>query len=441
MNEITKIHLGSIAYTISVDAYKDLNDYLDDIRKQVKDKEIVEEVELRMSEILSEHGIDTNRVILASDVTMLKDTLGLPDDFKDEDDEDDSSETETKSKGSKKLFRDTDNALVAGVASGIANYLGIDVLLVRLLFVAFVIVTVGWGILLYILLWLLIPEAKTPSDYLLMEGKAVTVKNIKQVINQADIKGTAKRASRTIAGPINMIFRLLLKAVGGILVLFGLTGIFALISGEIYLLVNSNLWQRYNIFPIGFREYLLLDIAAVVAALIAVFIIVIGIAIIKKKWPIKTWVSGVLVGLIFVGLAIGGPLVGNVYPNVNNRYNANSHSSLRSVAPFNGVDFVGETPFNLNYQTSSKYYVLLNYYGHPDLDNIKTSVSGKTLTVDTSRFNPSRNCRIVCFPNTYDLQITIMSPDAIQLENEPGLNQPGVPSMPGSNTSSSEWNN
>lgn len=443
MNEITKIHLGSLAYTISVDAYKELTDYLDDIRKQVKDKEIVEEVELRMSEILSEHGIDTNRVILSSDVTMLKDTLGLPNDFKDEDDEDSSETNGAKSKVNKKLYRDTDNALVAGVASGLANYFGIDVLLVRIIVVAIVIVTVGYGgILLYILLWLVIPAAKTPSDYLLMEGKAVTVDNIKKVINQADIQGTAKRASVTLAGPVNTIFRLVLKVIGLILILLGLAGVFALISGEIYLLVNSNLWQKYNIFPIGFREYLLLDIAIGVAALIAILIIVIGVAIIKKRWPIKTWVSGVLVGLIFIGLAIGGPLVGNVYPSVNNRYTANSHSVLRSVAPFNNVDFVGQAPiFINNYQTSSKYYVWLKYYGQPNLNNVKTIVRGQTLTIDTSRFNRSRDCRIFCFPNTYNLQVTIMSPNAMQLENESNLNLPGVPPLPGPKIINSYGNN
>ena len=55
MNEITKIHLGRQAFTISVDAYKALQTYLHDIKQQVggKGKDVVDEVELRMAELLA----------------------------------------------------------------------------------------------------------------------------------------------------------------------------------------------------------------------------------------------------------------------------------------------------------------------------------------------------------------------------------------------------
>jgi len=201
MNEVTKIHLGRQAFTISITAQKELRAYLDAIERQVEDKDVAEEVELRMAELLAEHGIHGNKVVLPKDVDFLKKQLGNPKDFK----EDSESETSVeKSDESKRLFRDTQNGMVAGVAAGLAAYLGLDVILVRILFV---LGTIAWGtgLLVYILLWLLVPEAKTSSDRLRMVGKSVTVENLKEVVGRADVRGAAKRANGTVAPVINSI--------------------------------------------------------------------------------------------------------------------------------------------------------------------------------------------------------------------------------------------
>ncbi len=116
MNEVTKVHLGRQAFTISISARKELRFYLDAIEKQVEDKEVVEEVELRMAELLTEHGIKGNKVVLPKDIDFLKEQLGNPKDFKE-----DSDGTDTKvAADDKQLYPDTDNAMIAGVASGLA---------------------------------------------------------------------------------------------------------------------------------------------------------------------------------------------------------------------------------------------------------------------------------------------------------------------------------
>src|ERR1700730_4240416 len=112
MNEVTKIHLGRQAFTISVDAHHELKSYLEAITKQVGDKDVVDEIELRMAELLTEHGINANKVILPSDVDFLKTQLGNPKDFKEDGDE--APTPGHKQPDSKRLFRDTDNAMVAG---------------------------------------------------------------------------------------------------------------------------------------------------------------------------------------------------------------------------------------------------------------------------------------------------------------------------------------
>jgi phage shock protein PspC (stress-responsive transcriptional regulator) len=429
MNEVTKVHLGRQAFTISVDAHHELKTYLEAINKQVGDKDVLEEIELRMAELLAEHGIHTNKVILPGDVDFLKTQLGNPNDFKE--DEDKTSSSTSKQSGTKRLFRNTSNAMLAGVASGLAEYFGVDVLLIRLLFIIGVLVTFGWGILLYIVLWLVVPEAKTSSDRLQMAGKPVNVDSLKEIVERADVKGAAYRANATLAGlagAINNLFRLLLKLVGLFFILSGLSILFGLITTVTYILVNHGAWTQDNIFPIGLREHLLLDIAALVAGLIALFIILIGIAIFRRKWPIRTWVTGTLIGLVFIGLAIGGALAGDVYPSIRDRYNANVHTSFRTLMPFSALNITGPEA-NINFQTSNTYSVSLSYYGHPDLAEVKTMVQNKTLIVDSTQLDWHRNCQTICIPNTYNLIITIYSPDAQQLANQSG-SIPPVPPVP-----------
>jgi phage shock protein PspC (stress-responsive transcriptional regulator) len=416
MNEVAKIHLASQAFTISVDAHRELKAYLEAISKQIKDKEVVNEIELRMSELLTERGISSEKVILPKDIEYLKSQLGSPSDFKDDDEEE--IDANAPSDNNKHLFRDTDNAIIAGVAAGLSKYFGIDVLLIRLLFIIFTFITVGWGILLYILLWLLVPEAKTSSERLQMAGKAVTVESLKEIVEQADIKGAARRVNGRVSGPINSIFRIILKIIGIGFVASGLGIVFGIITAETYYLVRGNDWIKNNIFPIGLTEHLLLDITLVVLALIAIFIILFGIAIYRRKWPIKTWVTGVLAGLIFIGLAVGGALTADVYPNVRNAYQANTHTTVRTLSSFSNVNMDGLDFGTTNFVYSSKYSIAFNYYGHPNLNSIKTSVNNNTLLIDTTNFNWRRNCSTVCFPVSYRLNITVYTPNALQLENQ-----------------------
>jgi phage shock protein PspC (stress-responsive transcriptional regulator) len=428
MNEVTKIHLGRQAFTISVDAHHELRAYLDAIKKQVEDKEVMDEIEIRMAELLTEHGIDMNKVILLTDVDFLKEQLGNPKDFKEDDDE--TSSFTDKTSDRKRLFRDTDRALIAGVCAGLAEYFGLDVLIIRILFVIATIVTAGWIILLYIVLWLLVPEAKTSSDRLLMIGKPVTVDSLKEIVERADVKGTVHRTKTSLTDPINTLFRLVLKFVGIVFTLFGLSVLFGLIAAESYILVHKGPLVQNNIFPVGIREHLLLDVTMIVVGLVAFFIMFFGIAIFRRKWPIRTWVTGILIGLIFIGLAIGGALTANIYPNVRDQYNSNTHTTIRTVKPFTTVNLNNVNNVNnINFVTSSKYYVSFNYYGHPNLASIITSVQNGSLVISSNQFNSLRDCSAICIPSGYNMVVTIYTPNAVQLINQ-SYNMQSNPSFP-----------
>jgi len=425
MNEVTKIHLGRQAFTIAADAHKELRNYLDAIKDRVNDKDVMEEVELRMAELLAEHGIAGDKVILAKDVKFLKSQLGNPADF-DEDGEapqDDSELPETK-----RLFRDTDNAILAGVAAGLAKYFGVDVLLIRILFVIGVF-TGGWGILIYIALWLLVPEAKTSSERLQMAGKPVTVSSLKEVVSRADVAGAAKRANNSLAGPINSAFIILLKVVGVGFIVAGLSLLFALIAMESYVLAHTGNLFGQDIFPVGFREHLLLNLGVSVMALVAVLVIVFGISIFKQKWAIKTWVTGTLVGLILIGLAGTIALGADAAPQIRDRYNAHLHTSLRYVQPFTTVNTIGDG-VNVRYEAADKYSVSLNYFDNPNLADIKTTVSNGTLLIDSTQFDWHRNCPSLCIPDTYDMIVTVKSPNMPQIDNKDEIVFPSPGDMP-----------
>ncbi len=406
MNEVTKIHLGRQAFSISIEAQRQLRGYIDEIKKEVDDKDVVDEVELRMAELLAERGVTGEKVILPADVEFLKKQLGNPQEFKEDDTEPDS--TGRPSEG-KRLFRDTDNAMVAGVAAGLSKYLGIDVLFIRILFILSVFIW-GWGLLAYIVLWLLVPEAKSSSDRLRMIGKAVTVESLKEVVERADVKGAANRANRTIAGPINAIFSFILKLAGLAFVCFGLAALLGLITGETYFLIHHNDWLKDNVFPVGFQEHLLLYIAVAVASLIAVFIILFGMAIFRRKWPLRTWITGMLIGLILIGTAIGGVLAADAFPGVRDRYNANVHMVIRNTKPFTSVNVLGSGAMVV-LGNSDKYFVSLKYYGDANLSNIKTDVINGVLTIDMQQFDEHRHCSTICIPDTNRTVVTVNSPN------------------------------
>jgi phage shock protein PspC (stress-responsive transcriptional regulator) len=298
------------------------------------------------------------------------------------------------------------------VAAGLAAYFGLDVVLIRILFVLSVLAW-GWGILVYLVLWLLVPEAKTSSDRLRMAGKPVNLDTLKEVVERADVKGAATRANKSLAGTINSVFGVLVKAVGIGLTGIGLGLLIGLLAGAGYLAIHGNIVMD-NIFPIGFKEHLMVYIAAAVALLTALFVVLFGVAIYKRKWPIRTWLTGVLIGLTIIGIAGGSALAADAAPRIRDRYNAHFHTIIRNVQPFTNVAING--PGNIVLQAADKYYVSIKYYDQSNPSAVTTKVSNGTLFVNTQGYQWDRPCSSVCIPNHYDLTVTIYTPNPQDLQ-------------------------
>ena len=188
MNKTVNINLAGIFFHIDEDAYLKLQRYLEAIKRSFTDSqgrsEIISDIEARISELFSERVKHEKQVIGNKEVEEVITIMGQPEDYLVDDEifEDEPQATyKRKSAPSKKLFRDTDNSYIGGVSSGLAHYFGIETLWIRLAWIV-LIFGAGTGILLYILLWILVPEARTTAEKIMMTGEPVNISNIEKKI-------------------------------------------------------------------------------------------------------------------------------------------------------------------------------------------------------------------------------------------------------------------
>lgn len=194
MKKVVHINLGGKEFTIDEDAFAHLENYLNSIEKHFSKTEgfegILYDIEVRIAELFEED--DKGGIIInSSKVEKVMNTMGRPEDFTDDEDSSQKNEpSQPKFSTGKKLFRDTDNKIIGGVASGLSAYFGIkDPIVVRLIFVLFFIVG-GSGVLAYLILWIAIPKATTTTDYLAMKGEEINIDNIAKTVQDSfkDIK-------------------------------------------------------------------------------------------------------------------------------------------------------------------------------------------------------------------------------------------------------------
>ena len=191
MNKTININLGGFFFHIDEVAYQKLRRYLESISKSLSEdpqgkNEIISDIEARISELLSEKITDDRQVVSEGDIEDIIVIMGQPEDYTDTEEaySDASYSYKRNSASGKKLFRDGDDKFLGGVASGIAHYFDIDTIWIRLLFLIVTVAGVGAGMLVYIALWILLPEAKTTAEKLQMEGEAVNIDNIEKKIRK-----------------------------------------------------------------------------------------------------------------------------------------------------------------------------------------------------------------------------------------------------------------
>ncbi|MEY3726677.1 MAG: hypothetical protein RL098_132 [Bacteroidota bacterium] len=241
MNKTVSIHIQGFAFILEEQAYDQLRNYLNDLasvleREEGKD-EILQDIELRIVELLQER-VGAQQVVQSEQIQEIIQLLGSPEVFGEEEATSTAQTAEESTEpltAPKRFFRDTDTALLGGVASGVAAYFNVDVVFIRVAFVLFT-MAFGSGIPIYMLLWIITPSAKTASEKLQMKGVPVNVESIKTEFKEATerVDKNAKKWShqlRTGSGLSTSVSRLLLfvkRALGIFLILFGISLIVSL---------------------------------------------------------------------------------------------------------------------------------------------------------------------------------------------------------------------
>jgi phage shock protein PspC (stress-responsive transcriptional regulator) len=174
MNKTTSINLGGYFFHIDEDAFRKLSNYFEAVRKSLSPdgrEEIINDIESRISELFTEKLGTNKQVIGLKEVDVIITIMGQPEDYKIEDETPKNNfEANYATSGStKKLYRDKENSFLGGVLSGLGQYLSVDPLWLRIIMVI-LFFGFGTGLVLYIILWVLIPEAVTTTQKLEMKG-------------------------------------------------------------------------------------------------------------------------------------------------------------------------------------------------------------------------------------------------------------------------------
>ncbi len=275
MNKTVTANISGVAFHIEADAYEKLHQYLNTIKTYFKDsdgtEEIMADIEARIAELFKEKLGLGRDLITMENVKQVVEIMGEPEAYMDEEStenysnadkgfySDEREQTHTNF-SYRKLYRDEENNALGGVCSGLGYYFGIDRIWLR---IGFLIAVFGFGtgFFLYLILWAIIPKAKTTSEKLEMKGEPINAENIGNTIKdefnnfkkKVDSNNTPQFVKKTesaamtffifLGNVLRFFFKFLGKALGLAFLLAGIAGIITLIvfvlSGPFEMTVNN----------------------------------------------------------------------------------------------------------------------------------------------------------------------------------------------------------
>lgn len=198
MQKTINIALQGTQFTLEEPAYEKLHAYLESLKTHFanyqEQSDIIADIEGRVVEHLSER-VQKESVGSLADIDALIAEMGSAEDLSEfEGGNADTGTVGGAEKPPKKLYRDVDTAIIGGVCSGIAAYFSVDVTVVRILFAVGIFVT-GVSLPLYLVMWLVVPAARSQADKLRMKGLQVNVSTLERQRTNSD-SVPEKRTSR-----------------------------------------------------------------------------------------------------------------------------------------------------------------------------------------------------------------------------------------------------
>lgn len=185
MKITVSINLGGYSFNIDEDAYSELKRYLRNLELhfagEESSSEILSDIETRMAEIFRSKLTSFKLVISIEDVRHAISVMGTPEDISDNDGK--SAREKFSTPGYHRMYRDTDNRIIGGVCAGMGAYWNIDPVIIRIIFVALILAG-GIGAIVYLILYIVLPEARTTAQKIEMKGDPVNIHNIKDAVKK-----------------------------------------------------------------------------------------------------------------------------------------------------------------------------------------------------------------------------------------------------------------
>lgn len=268
MNKTVNSNIGGLIFHIDEDAYQKLTRYFEAIKRSLSNSsgqdEIMNDIEMRIAELLTEKQKSDKHVINNKDVDEVIVIMGQPEDYRIDDDTNDKTASEPfyPYTRSRKLYRDKDRGTIAGVCTGLGHYFGIDAVWLKILFLI-LFFGFGTGFIAYIILWIAMPKAVTTSEKLEMTGEPVTISNIEKKVREefenvsnkfknADynkIGNEAKAGATKVADGIGEIFmnvfKVFAKILGTIILVFSSFALLGICFASIFMIFSSSMPDNY----------------------------------------------------------------------------------------------------------------------------------------------------------------------------------------------------
>lgn len=267
MNKTVNINIGGLFFHIDEDAYQKLSRYFDAIKRSLSNSsgkdEIMKDIEMRVAELFTERQKSDKHVINNKDVDEVVTVMGQPEDYRIDDDASENKSASFNSKPNlRKLYRDKERGSVAGVCTGLGYYFGIDATWIKIAFLATAFAGFGFGVVVYLILWIATPEALTTSEKLEMRGEPVTISNIEKKVREEfesvsdkiknvnydelgnKVKSGAESVGSRLGDVFTSIFGAFAKVLGAIILVLSSVSLFGICITSIVALFSSSLPQN-----------------------------------------------------------------------------------------------------------------------------------------------------------------------------------------------------
>jgi phage shock protein PspC (stress-responsive transcriptional regulator) len=421
MKKTLSISIAHRIFNLEDDAYQKLEQYLSSIKSHFNDNPDKIEVVSDIEERIAEHFLESKTgIITLEDVESLIKTMGTVDQFEQSVERDNAKSNSKR----KQLYRDTEDAVIAGVASGISHYFNIDPIITRIIFIASIFAG-GTGFLVYIILWLVVPEAKTASQKLTMYGNPITLETLSEAARDRlnEIKTRDKSSLRKlvmlpfrIIGTVvrflaNFILIIFRGFFGIILVTVGIAVLIAIMIASGFMVSEDIMifeGVSFQAFIPGLLRYLIIFGVALVMMIPALFALLGGISLFKKKNMITSYVGLGLLGVWLIALSISGYGVAKVA----NRYEA-LVNTLPAYEEATNTVAIEETFDNLVIQNGLNVNIVegitpsMTVTGRDvDINSIQAVIVDNILTIERERVKTERFC-LFCFIHNNSTEITL----------------------------------